>query len=401
MYVIWHDNDYDFAKWVYENSVLKDKDVILKSIPKTNNTDLILEKFSHATDFQILPIIKLASPDIIIQKIEADAAKILFVSEFMTHTPQHDHVFQRFERIYCSSKERIPTALILAGNKTKFEKGKREGYVEVKYRPNPLAVHTYLKTTLINKCPTLMFFWPDENGYLKYDASHQTAPKIEGDIQKWFVYLNEAISCEKPEDLLKKPIVRMQIAFLEIKYPLGKVPFYSVNHANFVSKFNSYYDLDRVKIIKTSEAVSLFQLDKRKLNPLFLLREKSVIFEYDSQEFRTDPYCGYVCAYTNLFCIDDTGIKTLNLIHVPRGIKFQEVSKQTKKKDPCFTQFYDDLNKCPIHSLQTFNKTRFNEVKDHLKECIYTKSKQQRIFGTVPDIIVFDDMIYYVGCVDK
>ena len=236
MYIIWHDNDYDFAKWVYENSVLKDKEVVLKSVPKTNDTKLIVSKFSDESDYSILPIIKLATPDIIIQKVEKGHSKIIFVSEFMTHTPQHDHVFQRIERICCASKEKVPVAFILPRTKSKLEKGTREGYKEVKYGPNPLAVHTYLKTTIINKTPTLMFFWPDREGYLKYDSNHQTAPKVENNIKRWFEFLNAVIS-EKTDDLLKSVPVKEQMDYLEKSFLLGSKNFFSVNHEYLVNNF--------------------------------------------------------------------------------------------------------------------------------------------------------------------
>ena len=395
VYIIWHDNDYDFAKWVYENSMLKDEEVILKSVPKTNESNLLKEKFSEETDYDILPIIKLATSDIIIQKVEKGNSKILFVSEFMTHTPQHDHVFQRVERIYNVSKEKIPVAFILPRNKVKFEKGTRDSYKEVKYGPNPLAVHTYLKTTIINQNATLMFFWPDREGYLKYDSKHQTAPKNEDQIAKWFDFLNESITKEDFKQIYKSKIVKEQLQFLEENFPLGKNKFFSVEYKDFISKFQEYYNLERVHIVSTKEAIKTYNLDTSKLSDEFMKRDQSLIFEYKSKKFRTDPYCGFVCGFTNLFCLDKDNKKRINFIHVPTGIKFKDVSKKTKKTFPCFSKIDDPLDKCPIHSQENIKSKSIKEIKDHLEKCIYTKSKQQRIFGTVPDIIIFEDMVYY------
>lgn len=328
-YIIWHDNDYDFAKWVYENSILKDKEVVLKSVPKTNESKLIKEKFEEDTDYDILPIIKLATSDIIIQKVEKGHSKILFVSEFMTHTPQHDHVFQRVERIYNVSKEKIPVAFILPRKKTKLEKGTREAYKEVKYGPNPLAVHTYLKTTIINQNATLMFFWPDREGYLKYDCKHQTAPKMENQISKWFDFLNESIIKEDYKEILNSDVVKNQIKFLEESFLLGNEKFFSVKYEEFISKFKEYYNLERVKIISTEEAIKKYNINLNKVNKEFIKRDKSLIFEYSSKKFRTDPYCGFVCGFTNLFCIDNHNKKRLNFIHIPKGITFKDVSKKS------------------------------------------------------------------------
>ena len=93
-YTIWHDNDFDFALWVYENSCLKDySDVQIRSIPKSNSEDLVKSSFHNKNDFYIMCAIKYATPDILIQKADGETTKILFCSEFMTQTPQHDHVF--------------------------------------------------------------------------------------------------------------------------------------------------------------------------------------------------------------------------------------------------------------------------------------------------------------------
>lgn len=62
MYIIWHDNDYDFALWVYKNSILKTKEkVILRQIPKTNNESLLTKDFKNDLDYYILPYINCKS----------------------------------------------------------------------------------------------------------------------------------------------------------------------------------------------------------------------------------------------------------------------------------------------------------------------------------------------------
>tara|TARA_X000000368_G_scaffold222645_2_gene175765 strand:- start:2701 stop:3900 length:1200 start_codon:yes stop_codon:yes gene_type:complete len=394
-FIIWHDNDYDFAKWVYKNSILKNENVYLQCIPKTNNSDLISKKLVNRYEYDILPFIKFATPDIIIQKVEKNFSKIIFVSEFMTHTPQHDHVFQRFERIYCSSNQRVPTAFVLPFRKSKLEKGgARTEYRQVSYKPNPLAIHTYIKTSHINKTPTLMYFWPEKNGYLKYDSKHQTAPKIEEDILKWFEFLNNAVS-NKNQNLYNSSIVKERLDYLEKISLLDDINFSSIKFNDFILNFKSYYNLSRVNIISTNQVIRDFKLDPSKLSNEFLSRKKSLIFKYSSKQFRTDPYCGFIAGFENLFCKDYSNIKQINLIHYPKGIKYLEVSKVKRGKDPTFKEINEDLNNCPLHSVSKMDKESFSNIKQHIKKCVYTKSKQQRIFGTISDIVVFDDFIFY------
>lgn len=391
-FVVWHDNDYDFALWVIKNSNLSKENVIIKSVPKTNDPKLLLRKLSKE-DFIILPIIKLATPDLIIQKIEKEHSKIVFASEFMTHTPQHDHVFQRFERIYCISKEKIPTMFVLPLNKTKLEKGNKNTYREVKYKPNPLAIHTYLKTSKINKTPTLPFFWPDKEGYLEYDKKHPTAPKIDKNIKRWFQVLNLSLEEINPEKILQSKYCKEQIEFLEEKFKLGENHFREVSFEEFIQKIKDFYNLERVEMIDTKNAISMLNLKEKDLNKNFMKRNKTLLFTYNSKKFRTDPYCGFVCGFSNLFCKNNEGKKVNNFILIPKGIEFSKVSKIKTSRGACFEDFQEDLDKCPIHSLKDIEKNS-EKVKGHLKKCVYSKSKQQRIFGTIPDVIVFEDFIY-------
>lgn len=397
MYIIWHDNDYDFGLWVYQNTVLRSKGkVILKQIPKTNNESLLTSDFKDDLDYFILPYIKFATPDLLIQKIDNGESKIIFASEFMTHTPQHDHVMQRFERIYCISKEKIPVACILPEMKVKIERGSKATYKPTSYRPNPLVIHAYLKTTQINNNPTLVFFWPHKNGYLKFDSLHQTAPKIEGQIVSWINFLNESIEKDGSVDVAASKVVLEQVAHLENKYPFQKNKFSSLLFKVFIKDFPTVYkSLIRAKIVNTALFVKQFKLDKRQLPNNFEQRKDTVVFEYNSKTFRTDPYAGFLCGVFNLFCMNNSGEKVHNLVLIPHGIKYSLVSSGTKK-NPTFKEIAEDFSKCPMHSFQNLQKYGLKNLIDHVhNSCTYTLSKQQRIFGILPDIIIFKDKIIY------
>lgn len=397
MYIIWHDNDYDFALWVYQNTNLKLKEnVILRQIPKTNNESLLTNDFKDDTDYFILPYIKFATPDLLIQKIENGESKIVFASEFMTHTPQHDHVMQRFERIFCISKEKIPVACILPENKVKIEKGSKMYYKPTSYKPNPLVIHTYLKTTQINQNPTLVFFWPHKNGYLKFDSHHQTAPKIEGQIIKWIDFLNICLDNKDPTKILLNKIVVDQLDFLENKYLFNSKKFFSISFEEFINYFTTAYkSLVRAKLVNTNLLINEYFLDKTQLSDDFKKKENTIIFQYNSKKFRTDPYAGFLCGVLNLFCINNQGKKIHNLVLIPNGIKYSLISS-SKKNNPTFKEISEDFNKCSVHSSKNLKKFGLTNLIDHVhKGCTYTYSKQQRIFGVLPDIIIFVDKILY------
>ena len=381
-YVVWHDNDYDLAFWVIENSSLKNfKNIIIKTIPK-NKSEL-----KDYNDLSIFPYIKFATPDLLIQKIQNNIPKIVFATEFMTHTSQHDHVFQRFERIYCIVKEKIPIAFVFPYRKTKFERGNKDEYTARTYKASPMPMHTYIKTNQINQTPALVYFWPQDNGYLLYDHKHATSPKVSGQIHEWIKFLDEALRIDNGFKLFKTEIVQKQIKYLEEEFKLKDRLFTEIKFDDYIQNISSYYKQQRAELILTSEAIRKFKLDINKLDNSFINNHFTLIYKYNSKTFRTDPYCGYVCAYEILFCRNENNTKKNNLIMIPENIVYNNSGLVNKN---------ESLEECPIHSSDNFKKFSFSEIKKHIDDkCVYTLSKQERIFGTIPDIILFQDFILY------
>lgn len=388
MYIIWHDRDYDFGRWVYLNSNLskiKEK-TLLRPIPKTNSKSAILNVFEEKTDYDILPVIKFETPDIIVQHIDdsSEKSKVIFVTEFMTHTPQHHHPLQRFSRIYGASKLKIPVALVIPNSKIKLE---RKGgiYKPTKYKTNPLIYHIFLRTTKSNKNPTLIFLWPDKEGYLKYDKRHPTAPLIDEQIKRWLYFLNKYVE-NNNIDFLKDKEIKTQIEMME------KISHYDyLSQEELSKKWKEIYKLKTIRIIKTADAIKEFGLDKNKLKKKFIENELTFIFEpkglhAPSTPFRTDPYAGMLCAFDNLFCRGDDGKRTINLLLKAENIKHSETS---------FKEIEHDKEKCPFLVTEISQNLSTEDLEEHLDNCPSTLSKQQRIYGEVSDVIVFDDKIHY------
>jgi hypothetical protein len=335
MFVIWHDNDYDLARWVYLNSSLSKigEKVLLRPIPKTNSSGTLLRSLDGDFDHHILPVIKYETPDIIIQKIDEKSkdSEIVFVTEFMTHTPQHHHPLQRFSRIYGASNLKVPSALIIPNTKVKLER-KNGTYKSTSYKANPLIYHIFIKTTDVNKTPTLLFLWPDIKGYLKYDKKHPTAPFINDQIQAWFNFLNSAVQGKKDVESAKTQYELMM-----------KVSQYKMrDHKEFVEGWKDIYKLTTIRIEKTEAAIKEFKLDPKKLPAYFLKNEDTLIFEPEglhapSTPFRTDPYAGMLCAFDNLFCREGNGVRVLNLV-----LRAKNIRGVTERRDKNMMRNHND-----------------------------------------------------------
>lgn len=374
MFEIWHDNDFDLAHWLYLNSALSAKDVVLRQIPKTNSPSDLLKHFKLDTDLSILPSIKYETPDIILVRNDGNTKpRIELVVEFMTHTPQHDHPLQRFTRIYGSAWLGIPSVLIIPEKKEKLEKGQKDSYKPTIYRANPLIYHLFLKTTSITNTPTLLLMWPEQDGYLKYDKKHPTAPKIEKDIELLISLVNGIVENKDSSSLVEA----------------------HMNKQASTQKYNpngNSYDLTSGEILKTAKLISKFEREL-KGDLVKRLNERAESFFYTpkglksaSSSFRTDPYAGKVCAFDILFCRDLDGKRIRNLV-----LQANKVPSKTKNSPTLINGFHDEKS-CPFISPSSLSAAKL-----HFEEfCPYSEKKQQRIYGEVPDLIIFEDGETYV-----
>jgi len=394
LYILWHDRDYDLARWVYLNSKLKElkEEVLLRPIPKNNSKKNISESFNDITDYSILPIIKFENPDLIIQHIDSgNKSKILFVAEFMTHTPQHHHPLQRFTRIYSSSNSKIPVSIVMPMRKEKLEKNKKgNNYVPRTYSINPLIYDLYVKTNNINHSPALIFFWPDKNGYLRFDKKHPTAPFIDEGIKRWFYFLNKSL--EHNYDFYNDQEIKYQFEMMK-----NKSNYNCLSCNDYIDIRESLYNLGTITVISTEELVKEYKLDKTKLNTSFFSNEKTLIFSSDglncrSTYFRVDPYAGMFSAFDNLFCRDSQGNRKINLVLKAKDIEFSKAN---------FVLGQHDKSKCPFLSLELYNTLTKNQMDSHLDSCPFVGAKQQRIYGQLADVIIFDDEIFYHGDDEK
>jgi len=361
----------------------KDEKTRLKALPKTNNPNTLLESLKREQELHILPVIRYESPDIIVQHIDEDTneSSILFVAEFMTHTPQWQHPAQRFGRIYCASQLKLPVSLVLPRTKIKLERGKADKYKETSYVCSPVIYYLFAKTTILNKTPTLLFHWPDTDGCLKRDKRHPTAPHVEKEILQWFEFLNHAIDlvCALDSDFVRGQLERIRKR----------------------QQRTSQSNYDTIKgTFATEKVTSQYKLDVEKLSPNFLTNEETLVFEPTglappSSYFRTDPYAGMLCAFDNMFCREEKGERSTNLLLRARDVRLSLL----REKGMFVNKTAHKREQCPFGGLSKVKAMSRDEIAEHLVNgaCPFVSSKKQRTYGEVADVIVFDDSVYYRG----
>jgi len=385
-YTIWHDNDYDFAMWVYENSELKNKtDVEIRPIPKNNNPNTLLKIIKTKEDSKILPVIKYESADIIIQKTTENENKILLVTEFMTHTPQWHHPAQRFTRIYGASNLKIPCALVVARNMIKYER-EDEVYIKKSYSMSPITPKSFYKTGQVNNTPTLIFFWPT-NEFHKIDPKRPTAPRKIEDIMNWLEFLNACLNENKSDlEKIQEKHDKKIIEFLKTKSSERGITSMKDTKINI----ENYKELLEGPIQIKGNKEYLKIPDDKKLEEGFIFAPGGL--SPSSSYFRTDPYAGMLAVYDSIFCRNMKGERKFNLILRAKNVKLSVLKEKGTFID---TQNHSKKD-CPFNDFQTLEKMDFNSIQKHLEKgnCPFTSTKQQRIYAQIADMIIFDDVIY-------
>ena len=374
VYEIWHDNDFDLAHWFYLNSDLSGQEVVLRQIPKTNNSTDLLNHLKKDSDLALLPAIKYETPDLILIKNDGpNKSKIELVVEFMTHTPQHDHPLQRFTRIYGSAWLGIPSVLVIPQKKEKLEKGQKDSYKPTIYKANPLIYHLFIKTSEITNTPTLLLMWPEVDGYLKYDKKHPTAPRVEQDISFLFSLVNGIVSSKNTSSMISEHVKKQ------------------MKSSGYKATGNDY-ELTSGDVITTAKLVNTFKNNiTSDISTILLQRKESFLYspqglKSGASAFRTDPYAGKVCAFDILFCRDSNGTRYRNLALMANKIPSKV------KNQPTLVAKEHDRNSCPF-----VITADLRSAKAHIKGwCPYTERKQQRIYGEIPDLVIYEDGEIYV-----
>lgn len=366
-YTIWHDADYDLARWFQKNTVLKNESVVVNEMPKTNKRDSLASHIKNDKDVLLLPLIKYEHPDLVVMEDVGGESRPVCVAELMTHTPQWQHPAQRFARIYGATRHGVPAALIAPSKKSKMEKSHTGDYAEVVYKLSKSVEYLFQITSMLTATPAMIFAWADKDGYLKLDRQSPTAPRPDDEITTWFDFVKKCIRHER----------------IEINFPSVSKPAPPISNYRSLSPLADTDGYFRSK--KIFQDTTTFEVQKQYL--LFSPQGLSPPSGY----FRTDPYAGMLCAFDNMFCRDlNSGNRRHNLF-----LRAKNVSLAHLIKKGTFTDIRThDAVSCPFESFSH----DLTAMLDHVQTgCPFTGSKQQRIYGQVADIIDFDDSIYSRG----
>jgi hypothetical protein len=264
--------------------------------------------------------------------------------------------------------------LVIPEKKEKLEKGRKDSYKPTMYKANPLIHHLFIKTTQITKTPTLLLMWPERDGYLKYDKAHPTAPTVEADIAFLFEFANEIITG-------------------------GNFKSLATTHTNKQIEKSAYVEREPDYKLTSGEVVKTLHITRSKdwnisegIGEKLLQNEESFLYfpsglKSGKSAFRTDPYAGKLCAFDILYCRDSVGKRVRNL-----ALQANKIMSSDSGKPTLLSKLHSKID-CPFLTVKNLE-----QAKEHFDNfCPYTERKQQRIYGEIPDIVIYEDGEVYVN----
>jgi len=382
MFTVWHAKDRDLANWLINNSMLK-------SYLKKNKVK-IEELFSNnSKNFVKLPteiqsLLYLDMHDLIVT-INREGADIPFLAiELMQHTPQGEHVKQRFCRLAASAEYHIPTVFILPQ-----KKGTYKCTMDVFFGMSKLMD--------FHSIPVFGFFWPHKYGQLLSDKKNPSGPKISNDIIEFFKFVDStienAIAKRDPIRLFENPNVMTYLDTARKRaYDRSNEKKFKVEDA----VRNPNLNLELIETKKVIQNLKKKSLTIEKELPIaFKSRKKSLIYsahfkaQKSAEHMRTDPYAGHLSFFDYCYCRVGPLIsqRRYNLIFEAKGVSFKN-----------FKEVYHSYweKKCPYGKSNDLDMDEILNVTLHLRNgCTYTRPKTLRTYGYLPDMLIFDDYVLF------
>lgn len=394
------------ADWLTENTILNDLDF---KVRKLVESDGFRPKQFHRLPEAIKRILYLDAADII---IEVNKKPVLVVE--ISHEAGTGHnVFQRFARIVAAAEYKIPVAYIYPeavfvhrSNSDKWD------------ALNPTIFKALEKVMQIQNSPALLYYYPSEfdgnrdkapklsfNG-LTHDDNHMSLPNPkDSEIQDFFDFVDMVLK-RVIENNMELPLINNQLVSKRRDWMQEEL-FMKGGNERLMSPNTNTIRVPTSSLIKYLKKYSGENYD---FGELLTSREYTLIYMTKSL-FRGDPFAGSLSAidYMNTrigeniedrcmnlvmaWCIFEYDDENDELIIVDENCSiddFMATVNKVRDKNKCLLA-YDNFRDLSINE---YNIPRYFMQVHH--SCVYTKTKEVRVFASFADAILFKD-----GCLWK
>lgn len=400
-FIIYHDKNLNFAKYVIANSSLqkfKDKlscDIQIEQLPNNN-----AKGFPKLAD-KVRELLFFAKPDVVIcLDDETNPIVPVFAFELTNHVPARDHWLQRFNNLVGCAQMSVAGAYIIP-----FDLSERENFSgEV----DGTFFYAYDRVMEIHNTPFYIAEWESNKKSLNADSEYPDLPdRNSKPIKNVFTFLNKVISYltlgKDIQSLMKdRLIVNLRNDIRKKAY--SKIPkvsdFGRLNH-QINKEYLSYQDFTtwlkekKIKFPKYPELPDRIQKRDKYLifTPAIGYRGKDAEVIREKLNIRikdkgADPYLGQPLAFDYLFCrLGETPYdRDCNLVIDLTVLEFIDIA-----------QYHTNIwTKCPLQH------ENFSEIKNVPKYTMFlTKGCPQimknflRVYSFTADIIILKDAFIY------
>lgn len=393
------------ADWISENTIINNLGYEFKKIVESDGNN---PNQFHRVPEAIKRILYLDAGDII---IEVNNKPVLVVE--ISKGAGSGHVpFQRFARIVAAAEYNIPVAYIFPEAKYVTRNGRKAWD-----RINPTIFRALEKLMRIQNSPTLLYYYPSEfdgnsdkkpdtRDGLIHDEEYMSSPDSkDSEMRDFFdfvdIILNRIIINDTELPLINNQLVSKRRDWMQEEFIVkgGTKKTWSPN----------------TKVIKVPTDSLIKYLKKYAgedydFGDLLLSRDYTLIYKANA-EFRGDPYAGSLSAidYMNNRIGKNIEDRSMNLVIAWCELEYDEELEELIVVDNRCTiddfiievNKVTDNNKCLLSydNYKDLSSTKNNIPRYFMQvkhSCIYTKTKEVRVFASFADAILFKD-----GCLWK
>jgi hypothetical protein len=404
-YRIWYSTE-SFADYIIAKTNLNFKDVQKKKLYESdaNNT-----RQFHTMPDHIKQILYLDSPDLI---VEIDSEPI-FSIEISTEAGSGHNVFQRFPRLVASVENDVPSFYIYPEAKI-IDREQSTRWDKI----NPQIFKALDDVMSIYNIPALFYYFPsdfkthtlaslspnytNQKSGLRYDNNknfRDNPDSTDSEMIKMFSSINEILTCVEKfgavagrHKLMSNRIIMERRTYMQKEYS-KKVGNRIWSPLTATIEIPTSYLLNYLSAYETNGYV---------IGELLKSRETTILYQADSRDFRSDPYCGCISAIDYLKCRQGKSFeeRRYNLIAIFGKVTIDNENHTlmiTTEKNSSIKNITNSVFRSESRNLlsRDFSELENHEIPRYYMQMRYgsmfSKAKEVRIFSYFADAILFPD----------
>lgn len=406
IYRVWYSTE-EFADYIIANTSLSTKVCIKKKIFESdaNNSGEF-----HSVPDHIKQILYLDAPDLIVE-FESEP---IFSIEISTEAGSGHNVFQRFPRLVASVENNVPSFYIYPEAKI-IDRNHSTRWDKI----NPQIFKALDDVMAIYNIPALFYYFPSD--FRTYQTSASSSPNYanqksglrfeqtgsfrgspdssDSEMQEMFDCINEIISYTG-----RYGVIGGRKRLMANRVIMARRNFMQHELARKIGT-RTWSPLTATQQIPTDyllNFLSTYETAGYQIGELLKSRNQTIIYQADSKDFRSDPYCGCISAIDYLKCRQGKSFeeRRYNLITIFGKVAVDHRNRTFQVSTTKGSSIDNIINSVIRSESRNLLRKDFAQLSNHEIPRYYmqmrygstfSKAKEVRIFAYFADAIIFPD----------